>query len=81
MSGRDGFGVYRDLLASHGFRPSRRLGQNFLLDPTLHRVLVDAVAPRSKLDEAVRECAEAVAASSDRPEDATGIALGPLNRT
>ncbi|MEE2888441.1 MAG: 16S rRNA (adenine(1518)-N(6)/adenine(1519)-N(6))-dimethyltransferase RsmA, partial [Planctomycetota bacterium] len=27
------------------FKPSRRLGQNFLLDPSLHRVLVDAADP------------------------------------
>ena len=43
--GRDSFADYRDILAGMGFQPSRRLGQNFLLDPSLHRVLVDAVAP------------------------------------
>lgn len=41
MTGRDGFGRYRELMAAHGFRPSRRLGQNFLLDASLHRAIVD----------------------------------------
>lgn len=41
-----GFAAYKELLDARGFHPSRRLGQNFLLDPSLHRVLVDAVAPR-----------------------------------
>jgi len=36
---------YRELLAAVGFRPSRRRGQNFLLQAGLHRVLVDALAP------------------------------------
>ena len=42
--GRSPFGRYRDLLRARGFRPSRRLGQNFLLDPSLHRALADAAA-------------------------------------
>src|SRR5690606_34306023 len=37
------FQRYRELMAAHGFRPSRRLGQNFLLDPSLHRAIADAV--------------------------------------
>lgn len=45
-SGRDRFASYRELMDSLGFKPSRRLGQNFLLDPSLHRVLVEAVDPR-----------------------------------
>ena len=44
-AGRESFATYKELMASSGFRPSRRLGQNFLLDPSLHRVLVDAVDP------------------------------------
>ena len=43
MSGRDPFSDYRRLLDARGFRPSRRLGQNFLLDPSLHRVVAEAV--------------------------------------
>jgi benzoyl-CoA-dihydrodiol lyase len=42
--------------------------------------LVDEVAPRSRFDEVVRERALAYAAHSDRPADATGIALTPLQR-
>ena len=33
-------------MEAHGFRPRRRLGQNFLLDPSLHRFMADAVAVR-----------------------------------
>ncbi len=44
--GRDSFAHYRALMDSMEFKPSRRLGQNFLLDPTLHRVLVDAADPQ-----------------------------------
>jgi benzoyl-CoA-dihydrodiol lyase len=40
--------------------------------------LVDAVAPRSRFDEVVRERAEARAAQSDRPADEAGIELAPL---
>src|SRR3546814_1103055 len=42
--------------------------------------LVDEVVPRTKLAEAVRARAEALAAKSDRPADAKGIALTPLAR-
>lgn len=41
---RAGFARYRALMDSHGFRPSKRLGQNFLLEPALHRAIADAVA-------------------------------------
>lgn len=41
---RDRFSHYRAWMARLGFRPSRRLGQNFLLDPTLHRFIADSVA-------------------------------------
>ena len=41
--GRAAFARYRDLMAAHGFRPSRRFGQNFLLEPALHRAIADAV--------------------------------------
>src|SRR5262249_38170059 len=40
--------------------------------------LVDEVVPRSKLDETVRRRAAELAASSDRPRGARGIALTPL---
>jgi len=40
--------------------------------------LVDHLAPRSRFDETVRERATARAKESDRPSDATGIALTPL---
>lgn len=39
---RDPFAAYRARLDALGFRPSRRLGQNFLLEPSLHRVIADA---------------------------------------
>jgi 16S rRNA (adenine1518-N6/adenine1519-N6)-dimethyltransferase len=42
--GREPFARFRELMAARGFRPSKRLGQNFLLDPSLHRVIADAVA-------------------------------------
>ena len=45
--GRDSFASYRERLDALGFTPSRRLGQNFLLDPSLHRVLVEAVCPQT----------------------------------
>ncbi|MCG8695041.1 MAG: enoyl-CoA hydratase-related protein, partial [Minwuiales bacterium] len=43
--------------------------------------LVDEVVPRTKLDDVVAERAAAFAAKSDRPADAAGIALTPLDRT
>ncbi|MGE0144092.1 MAG: 16S rRNA (adenine(1518)-N(6)/adenine(1519)-N(6))-dimethyltransferase RsmA [Planctomycetota bacterium] len=44
MSGadRDSFAEYRDRLEAMGFRPKRRFGQNFLLDPSLHAVIASA---------------------------------------
>src|SRR6202795_5186043 len=42
--------------------------------------LVDEVVPRSALDEAVKRRAADLAARSDRPESARGIALSPLER-
>ena len=42
--------------------------------------LVDQIAPNSKFDAAVAEAAKALAATSDRPSDAKGIALTPLGR-
>jgi benzoyl-CoA-dihydrodiol lyase len=42
--------------------------------------LVDAVVPRSRLAEAARERAAQLAAQSDRPASARGIALTPLDR-
>ena len=43
--------------------------------------LVDELVPRSRLDDAVAARAAALAATSDRPADARGIALSPLERT
>jgi len=43
--------------------------------------LVDAVAPRTKFDEEARSRALARAESSDRPADARGVELPPLERT
>jgi benzoyl-CoA-dihydrodiol lyase len=40
--------------------------------------LVDAIAPRTRFDETVRERADARAGGSTRPTDATGITLTPL---
>jgi benzoyl-CoA-dihydrodiol lyase len=42
--------------------------------------LVDEVIPGSKFDSAVKERAEEFAKASDRPSDATGVALTPLDR-
>lgn len=42
MSQREPFAHYRERLAEVGFRPSRRLGQNFLLDPEVHRQIAEA---------------------------------------
>jgi 16S rRNA (adenine1518-N6/adenine1519-N6)-dimethyltransferase len=38
---RDPFAAYRERMAEAGFRPSRKLGQNFLLEPELHRLIAD----------------------------------------
>ena len=43
--------------------------------------LVDEVVPRSRLDETAKARATALAALSDRPRGAQGIALTPLERT
>jgi len=43
--------------------------------------LVDQSVPNSKFDAALAEAARQLAATSDRPPDAKGIALGPLQRT
>ena len=43
--------------------------------------LVDELVPRSQLDEAANARAAALAAATDRPADAGGIALTPLERT
>ena len=43
--------------------------------------LVDELVPRSRLDDAVATRAAALAEASDRPADAQGIALPPLDRT
>jgi benzoyl-CoA-dihydrodiol lyase len=43
--------------------------------------LVDEVVPRSQLEAAVRQRAAQLAARSDRPRAASGIALTPLERT
>ena len=43
--------------------------------------LVDGIAPTSTWDDFVAERAAARAADSDRPDDATGISLTPLDRT
>ena len=43
--------------------------------------LIDELVPRSQFDEAVKKRAAALAAKSDRPAGAKGVALTPLNRT
>ncbi len=45
MTGRDPFASYRAAMDAAGFKPSRSLGQNFLLDPSLHRWIADAAGP------------------------------------
>ena len=45
--GRDPFSRYRDLMAAVGFRPSTTRGQNFLLDPSLHRWIAEQAGPSS----------------------------------
>lgn len=42
---RDPFAEYRARLDALGWKPSSVLGQNFLLDPTLHRWIADQAAP------------------------------------
>jgi benzoyl-CoA-dihydrodiol lyase len=42
--------------------------------------LVDQVVPNSKFDAVVNEAVKALAATSDRPAGARGIALGPIQR-
>ena len=42
--------------------------------------LVDEIVPRSRLEQVTRERAQAVAEKSDRPADAKGISLPPLQR-
>jgi benzoyl-CoA-dihydrodiol lyase len=42
--------------------------------------LVDQIVPRSKLEDTARARAQALAAKSDKPKNAKGIALTPLNR-
>jgi 16S rRNA (adenine1518-N6/adenine1519-N6)-dimethyltransferase len=44
---RDAFARYRERMEALGFRPSSARGQNFLLDPSLHRLLADLAAPSS----------------------------------
>ncbi len=44
MAERQAFADYRARLEALGFQPSTTLGQNFLLDPTLHRWLADEAA-------------------------------------
>lgn len=39
---RPSFARYRERMEAAGFRPSKRFGQNFLLDPSLHRAIADA---------------------------------------
>lgn len=45
MAERDPFSSFRARMDALGFRPSSVLGQNFLLDPSLHRFLADRAAP------------------------------------
>jgi 16S rRNA (adenine1518-N6/adenine1519-N6)-dimethyltransferase len=44
MSARDPFAVFRARMDALGFRPSSVLGQNFLLDPSLHRWIAERAA-------------------------------------
>jgi benzoyl-CoA-dihydrodiol lyase len=43
--------------------------------------LIDALAPRSRFEEVVRQLAQAYVDRSDRPANASGMALSPLQRT
>lgn len=45
MSERDAFAAFRARMDAIGFRPSSSLGQNFLLDPSLHRFLAELAGP------------------------------------
>lgn len=45
MAERDAFSAFRARMDAVGFRPSSALGQNFLLDPSLHRLIADLAAP------------------------------------
>jgi 16S rRNA (adenine1518-N6/adenine1519-N6)-dimethyltransferase len=45
MSERDPFAAFRARMDAIGFRPSSSLGQNFLLDPSLHRFLAELAGP------------------------------------
>lgn len=45
MAERDAFSVFRARLDALGFHPSSALGQNFLLDPSLHRWIAERAAP------------------------------------
>lgn len=45
MNAREPFMRYLARMQEVGFRPSSSLGQNFLLDPSLHRWLADRAAP------------------------------------
>jgi benzoyl-CoA-dihydrodiol lyase len=49
-------------------------------DRALEWRLVDELVPRSRFDDAVKERAREVAAQSDRPADAKGIALGHVTQ-
>lgn len=44
-SPREPFERYLERMEAVGFRPSSTLGQNFLLDPSLHRWIADCAAP------------------------------------
>lgn len=45
MAERDPFSRFRERMAALDFRPSSVLGQNFLLDPSLHRFLAERAGP------------------------------------
>ncbi len=45
MTDRDSFSSLRARMEAIGFRPSSVLGQNFLLDPSLHRWIAERAAP------------------------------------
>ncbi|MCC7397111.1 MAG: ribosomal RNA small subunit methyltransferase A [Planctomycetes bacterium] len=45
MSSREAFSNYLARMAAIGFRPSSALGQNFLLDPTLHAWIAEQAGP------------------------------------
>jgi benzoyl-CoA-dihydrodiol lyase len=68
-------GVRRDIADAFATRAEGVKGQT-----ALAWGLVDEIAPRSKLDETVRERALDYAAKSPRPAGPTGITLAPLDR-